>query len=419
MKLAVIDLLFRWPPDGGARTDVKEIAQRLARDHEVTVFVPRMDCGFARGAGVERLPFRVVAIPTTPLAFNPVHFGRALRQELDRFRPDLLFFTDGWYLKPLLIDRFADYPYVVRFYAYEGLCLRAHGTLFRGGKLCRRDFPGGGLDSWLACVGCAGEWLFETRARVFAQEFLAALPWLPWYQTITARVLRRAAGLICYHRFIAGKLAPYNQRIHLIPSGIDPGQFTPRAEPRRLDPAGPIELLMVGRASDPAKGYAVLRRAFQILACKYPGLRLTVTSDFQFREELPGVTIVPWRDPDQLAALYAAADIAVVPSIWPEPFGIVALEAMAAGVPVVASRVGGLQDVFVEGEEGLLYDGSSAAELANTIEQLIVSPGRARELAVQARRRVERDYPWDVVARRVGAVLVAAAGEPASRAARE
>ena len=408
MRLAISDLLFRWPPDGGARTDVREIARRLARHHEVRLFVPRLECGFSRGAIAGDPGFAVTTLPTTAGRFNPVHYGTQLRVALDQYAPDLVLFTDGWYLKPLLLNRLGQHPYVIRFYAYEGLCLRQHGTFFRNGQACQVDFPGGGAAAWRTCAACAAEWLLRTRSRVFMQEFAAALPWLAGYQAEVRRALAGARAIICYNRFLADKLAPYNARINLVPSGVETVFFAPLREHQPPDPRGAIALLMVGRAVDPAKGYAVLRRAYRMLIGKYPRLRLRVTTDFFFHEDEPGIELIRWRTPEQLPELYRAADIAVVPSVWPEPFGIVALEAMAAGVPLVASRVGGLQDIFVHGEEGLLYNYNHPGELANAIERLILDPQLYCRVRDKALARVRREYTWERAAGRVEEILLQA-----------
>lgn len=100
-------------------------------------------------------------------------------------------------------------------------------------------------------------------------------------------------------------------------------------------------------------------------------------------------------------ALYRAmklADVVVVPSRY-EPFGIVALEAMAAAKPVIASRVGGLSEIVVEGETGLLVPPEDPAALASAIELLLDNPAIAREMGLRGRRRVEELYRWDKIVR--------------------
>jgi glycosyltransferase involved in cell wall biosynthesis len=99
--------------------------------------------------------------------------------------------------------------------------------------------------------------------------------------------------------------------------------------------------------------------------------------------------------------LYRRAKIVVVPSIFNESFGIVALEAMASGRPVIASRVGGLEDVVVNGETGILVEPGSEEQLAEAIETLLGDEGYRRRLGANARRLVEEKYSWDAIIDRI------------------
>lgn len=97
--------------------------------------------------------------------------------------------------------------------------------------------------------------------------------------------------------------------------------------------------------------------------------------------------------------LYAVADLAVFPSRY-EPFGIVALEAMVTGIPVVISAVGGLQDVVADGVTGLRVTPGSAEALAQAILQTLVNPQEAAERAKIAQKTVKSQYNWDHIASR-------------------
>ena len=96
---------------------------------------------------------------------------------------------------------------------------------------------------------------------------------------------------------------------------------------------------------------------------------------------------------------YGAADVFVMPSRY-ELFGIVMLEAMASGVPVVATRFGGPPEVITDGETGLLVDPTDIAELAAAIVELVEDPERRRRMGAAARMHVERSYSWAHLAAR-------------------
>ncbi len=101
-----------------------------------------------------------------------------------------------------------------------------------------------------------------------------------------------------------------------------------------------------------------------------------------------------------LPSYYAAADVCVVPSHY-EPFGLVAIEAMASGTPVVASDVGGLQFTVVPGETGLLAQPQNVGEFAIAIDKIISNPEWRDKLGEAGKRRVHNKFSWDGVAKQL------------------
>lgn len=102
-------------------------------------------------------------------------------------------------------------------------------------------------------------------------------------------------------------------------------------------------------------------------------------------------------DDELLPAYYTAADVCVVPSHY-EPFGLVAIEAMASGTPVIASNVGGLQFTVVPEETGLLAPPKNEAAFAEAIDRILSNPDWRNQLGKGARARVENKFSWDGVA---------------------
>jgi len=164
-------------------------------------------------------------------------------------------------------------------------------------------------------------------------------------------------------------------------------------------------ILFVGRLV-PQKGVDVLLRAFAVVLRRCPGIRLVIAGDGYQRLYLerlsrhlglpPHVEFVGWQTGPALARLYQAAEMVVVPSVY-EPFGLVALEAMACGRPVVASRIGGLAEVIAEGRTGYLIPPGDYLSLARRMAQLLLEPARAAAMGQAARQEAMR-YCWPRIA---------------------
>jgi len=218
-------------------------------------------------------------------------------------------------------------------------------------------------------------------------------------------------------------------RVHVIYSGIDLDEYRERKDEavlRRhgIDPAQPY-ILFVGRVTR-QKGIIHLVNAlrhldsgFQVVLCAGAPDTPEIAAEMQqaiaaAQADRPGVIWVEEMVPkDEIIPLYSQAELFVCPSIY-EPFGIINLEAMACGTPVVASRVGGIPESVVHGETGLLVPVEQmdtapfepvdadqfARDLAAAINELMRDPARRQEMSLAARRRVEDVFSWEAVAHR-------------------
>jgi glycogen(starch) synthase len=156
------------------------------------------------------------------------------------------------------------------------------------------------------------------------------------------------------------------------------------------------------------KGLHDVLRALPRLKRRHPGLRLLVAGEGPQGDDLRAQAkalrlgrSVEWLgfvEPDRLAALTAAADCALVPSIY-EPFGMVALEAAAAGTPLVVADTGGLREFVRHGATGLRFTSGDVAGLADAVSLLLRDEVLARRLA-RAGRAALRDYTWPAIAAR-------------------
>ncbi len=126
------------------------------------------------------------------------------------------------------------------------------------------------------------------------------------------------------------------------------------------------------------------------------------------------VHFVPYVAHDHVVQYLRRADIFVQPSIWAEPFPLAVLEALATGVPVVASSTGGLVECIGNGETGLLVEPDNAPELAGAILQLLADDCARRRMGVMARRRAAEEFSWEHTVQRLGTIY----GEIVSRSSR-
>ena len=201
--------------------------------------------------------------------------------------------------------------------------------------------------------------------------------------------------------------------ITVIPNGIDSTRW-PFAT--RKPHTGPAELLYFGRL-EYEKGIHELITALPRIRRTHPGTTLTIAGDgtqqdwlvelARKHKVLKCVRFAGRAEHEQLLALLHRVDLAVLPSHY-EPFGIVALEAAAAGTPLVTSDVGGLGEAVIDGRTGLSFPPRDVAALADAVRAVLDDPAAAQRRAVAARERLTSDFDWHTVAVRTAGVYLAA-----------
>jgi glycosyltransferase involved in cell wall biosynthesis len=122
--------------------------------------------------------------------------------------------------------------------------------------------------------------------------------------------------------------------------------------------------------------------------CRHPELLPALAEDVQLLGPLPH---------HQVLAAWRRATVAVVPSLVPDAFPVVALEAMASGRPVIASRIGGLPDAVVDGETGILVRSGDVGELTDVLERVLSSPELRARLGQAGRERARLFSPENVL----------------------
>ena len=406
-RIAFIDLMFKWPPSGGSSTDIKEIAMRLQqRGFEVRMFTPYFTKYLPRGVIGSKPPFPVETIPFNKFTFNFYQLPKRIKKQVDKFKPDFVYIADGYNLKPDVLQAFRDYKTFLRFYAYEILCISYNLINDRGencdnnlfidhNKCIKCKFPDHGVRKAFAKI------LLNSKTDPFylllSQEFIASLSFLSSYPDRVKSILRKASSLIVYNDYLKSLLKGCNDSIEIFPSGVDTNVFSPKGQVKNKKKI----ILMVGRVSYPPKGFSILRNACRELSRKRDDFRFYFTVDPEFEidnldeREKDYLVFINWTSQNTLPVLYNNCDICVVPSTWREPFGITAIEAMACGKPVIASRIGGLQGIIEDGKTGLYFEPGNVEALTQKLELLLDSEEMRIEMGKSGRRKAEKEFDWD------------------------
>ncbi len=216
------------------------------------------------------------------------------------------------------------------------------------------------------------------------------------------------------------------ERISVIPNGIDPEDLQPQDdnELRRLrsEFAAPEEklVLLIGRLVY-EKGFQLALEAMPRLIDAVPGTRFLVAGSGTHEQELRkqaaelGLmdhgTFLGWIGDDVLHSLYRIADACVIPSLY-EPFGLVALEAMASDCPCIVADTGGLREIVSHGEVGLRFRARDPASLGEMVERVLTDAELRDRLVAEGSEHILR-FDWADVAESTAEIYAELAGDAA------
>lgn len=348
-------LVTDWPAvEGGAERYVEWLREGLAEaGDDVRLLVS--SAGSAAGGTADYVA-RAGSHPASQAFLqlvNPDAVRRA-RRAVREFRPDVVHVTCfETYLSPAIFAAFRGVPTVVMLVNYKPICPIGL-KLLPDGLLCAE--PAG-----LVCLrkGCIGvpHWLRDRLRYPLLRSAIGSAD----------RVLATSESL-------AARLREHGVATEAVRHGVPPPsqgfRRAPAAEPR---------FLFVGRLSV-EKGPELLLRAFARLAEAMPESRLRIGGDGPLRDQLEGLSrslgiesAVSFLGHLDLAALereLSAAWALVAPSLWAEPFGLIAIDAIVRGVPVVASATGGFAESVAHGHEGLLVRNGDESALFGALEEI-------------------------------------------------
>jgi len=235
------------------------------------------------------------------------------------------------------------------------------------------------------------------RARTFSYAWLAAL--------IESLTLPRSAGVVCITNYTREAVMALARRTWVVPNAVTASFFEVNATPA---PGAPARILCVGQVCV-RKNQNAFIRALDSLAARHKfELRFqggASENDAYGREFFSLIRARPWcvygglANREELKALLCQATMLVLPSLE-DNCPMTVLEAMAAGVPVVAAQVGGLLDLIEEGRTGFFCNPLDALSMATAVERALTQPAAAAEVAEHAKRRARERFHPEVIARR-------------------
>ena len=214
--------------------------------------------------------------------------------------------------------------------------------------------------------------------------------------------------------------------VRIIPNGIDVNAFKPGLTPIRHLRDDYINILFVGRL-EKRKGLGDLLRAYEFMQARMPKSRLIVVGDgplrghiesYISRHRLSNVVMAGYVPDTVLPRYYCSADIFCAPATGAESFGIVLLEALASGLPVVATEVEGYMSVLEPGRDSLTVQPKGWAELGSALIILARDAELRRRMGAYGRQKASR-FGWDVVAAQILEVYEEAREARAASAVRE
>ena len=227
---------------------------------------------------------------------------------------------------------------------------------------------------------------------------------LPWVGVLRAEVQRRATDLSVFDRIVANS-ASVAERLRLEGVRVDGWVHNGVAERAQRAPLGERPVAGYAGRLVAKKGVNVLLRAWAVVARHVPEAHLVIAGDGPERTKLEAmardlgvdgsVTFAGHLDAATLESVLAPVWVQAVPSVWEEPFGLVAAEAMMRGTAVVATAGAGLAEQVVEGETGHLVPTGDAGALARALEGVLLDRDRAERMGKAGREKAVRDLSED------------------------
>ncbi|MCK4353282.1 glycosyltransferase family 4 protein [candidate division WOR-3 bacterium] len=222
------------------------------------------------------------------------------------------------------------------------------------------------------------------------------------FKKLLSRYFDKIDGLIAVSETAKRCTYPYFPgQYKVIPNGIDIDRFSPKVKGFEKFKSGGPSILFIGRF-EPRKGLKYLLQAFPVIHEQFPDSRLIVVGKgrlkgYSFKNGICFERTIP---PETIPKYYASCDVFCSPATGGESFGIVLLEAMASGKPVIASDILGYNDVITNERDGLLVEPKNPKAIADAVIRIFTNSDLRNRLSKQGRETALK-YSWDKVTKRI------------------
>jgi len=398
-KIAIVSFLYNWPSTGGGNIHTIELVQFLGRaGYEVQHFCVRYD------------PWQIGQIePGTPIQSQVLHFTsddwnanairNRIRESVREWEPDCVLITDSWNFKPHLADAVNEFPYFLRMQAQECLCPLNNLQMLPGPQgliPCENNQ----FLSQETCFNC----LIKNRSGQLHQlERQLSGVGSNEYNELLLQSFQDAEAVLVLNPDIATQYDACCERVEVVTWGMDESRFP---WPLPVDESSPpeinkskVSILFAGLVYEPIKGFPVLLAACEQLWKTRQDFELIVTSDPPQKQH-EFVKYVGWKSQSELPLWYRHCDLCAVPTIVPDGLSRTSVEAMASGLPVIASRIGGLPFSISDKITGLLCEPGDVADWMDKLNQLLDHLERLKVYGKTGRAIFEERFRWsDVIER--------------------
>lgn len=330
---------------------------------------------FPVAARTDRTP--ITEVPAT--LYRPAA-ARALRDLMRREAFDVVH-LHSWYkrLSPAILPvlRDAKVPVVQTLHEYRAVCSRS--TMFRNGAICRECAGGRRLPAVVhRCNGSLSKTFISLSEMALADRL--------GYR----RIVRRFLPVSDFQRGLLREMGMPDDRMRTLPNPV-----SIPADASRPHAGGVGPVLFVGRLES-YKGVDL----FVALAKRRPNLRFLMAGDGSARGTIEAqrpanLTLLGKLDSGALLEVVRTAACVVVPSLWPEAFGLTAVEALAAGTPVIASRTGGLTEIVRDGTDGYLVPPNDLDGFVAAVDRIFADLVHAREMGAAGRTHATEAFSED------------------------